>query len=272
MSDIHTPHIEELLPAYALGALEGEELRELEEHLAGGCDECGRQLALWQGDLEALAAAVPPVEPSEITRARVLRLAGAAPAAPAAPMPAAAPRRTSSWRMAAAAAALLALALWGLLGQVRMEREVQRLESDRERLRRQVEVLSRQVGTMRSEVLQAKQDLQVLAGPGVQAVTLAGLGPSPGAKGRTYVNPSTHDALFYAFDLPALPADKTYQLWFIADGKPVPAGVFAVDPRGTASLRVQQVADVARIQAWAVTVEPLGGLPQPTGAMVLKGA
>jgi anti-sigma-K factor RskA len=267
MSDIHTPRIEELLPAYALGALEGEELLELEEHLAGGCEECGRQLALWQGDLEDLAAAVPPVEPSEITRARVLRLAGAAPAAAAG-----APRRTSSWRMAAAAAALLALALWGLLGQVRMEREVQSLESARERLRRQVEVLSRQVGTMRTEVLQAKQDLQVLAGPGVQAVTLAGLGPTPDAKGRTYVNPSTHDALFYAFDLPALPADKTYQLWFIADGKPVPAGVFAVDPRGTASLRVQRVADVGKIQAWAVTVEPRGGMPQPTGAMVLKGA
>ena len=49
--------------------------------------------------------------------------------------------------MAAAASALLALALWGLLGQVRMEREVQRLEGDRERLRRQVEVLSREVGT-----------------------------------------------------------------------------------------------------------------------------
>ena len=268
MSDIHTPRIEELLPAYALGALEGEELRELEEHLAGGCEECDRQLALWQGDLEELAAAVPPVEPSEITRARVLRLAGAGAATPATP----APRRTSSWRMAAAASALLALALWGLLGQVRMEREVQRLESDRERLRRQVEVLSRQVGSMRTEVLQAKQDLQVLAGPGVQAVTLAGLGPTPDAKGRTYVNPSTHDALFYAFDLPALPADKTYQLWFIADGKPVPAGVFAVDPRGTASLRVQRVADVGRIQAWAVTVEPSGGLPQPSGAMVLKGA
>lgn len=275
MSEIHTPRIEELLPAHALGALEGEELRELEAHLAGGCEECGRQLALWQGDLEELAAAVPPVEPSEITRARVLRLAGASPAVPAAPATlamAVAPRRTYSWRMAAAASALLALALWGLLGQVRMEREVQRLEGDRERLRRQVEVLSRQVGTMRTEVLQAKQDLQVLAGPGVQAVTLAGLGPAPDAKGRTYVNPGTHDALFYAFDLPALPEDKTYQLWFIADGKPVPAGVFAVDPRGTASLRVQQVADVARIQAWAVTVEPRGGLPQPTGAMVLKGA
>lgn len=268
MSDIHTPRIEELLPAYALGALEGEELRELEEHLAGGCEECDRQLALWQGDLEELAATVPPVEPSEITRARVLRLAGATPEA----VPAPAAARRSSWKMAAAASALLALAFWGLLGQVRMEREMRSLSAERDRLRRQVEVLSREVGSVRSEVLQAKQDLQVLAGPGVQAVTLAGLGPTPGAKGRTYVNPSTHDALFYAFDLPVLPADKTYQLWFITDGKPVPAGVFAVDPRGTASLRVQQVADVARIQAWAVTVEPSGGLPQPTGTFVLKGA
>ena len=28
---------------------------------------------------------------------------------------------------------------------------------------------------------------------------------------------------------------------------------------------------IAQIQAWAVTVEPQGGVPQPTGAMVLKG-
>src|SRR6185295_18581786 len=111
------------------------------------------------------------VEPSEITRARVLRLAGAMPEPAVAR--AAAPRR-SSWKMAAAASALLALALWGLLGQVRMEREVRSLSAERDRLRRQVEVLSREVGSVRSEVLQAKQDLQVLAGPGVQAVTLAG--------------------------------------------------------------------------------------------------
>ena len=105
--------------------------------------------------------------------------------------------------------------------------------------------------------------------PGVQSVVLAGLGPSPGAKGRTYVNPSTRDALFYAFDLPSLPADKTYELWFIAAGKPVAAGTFDVDPRGTGTVRVERVND--QIQAWAVTIEPRGGVPQPTGAMVLKG-
>lgn len=265
MSTPHTPRIEELLPAYALGALDGDDLRELEAHLAGGCEECRRQLALWQGELEALAAGVEPVAPSDVTRAKVLRLAGGAETEPAAP-----PRRTPWW-MTAAAAVLLALALWGLLGQARMEREVRGLEAERDRLSRQVSGLEQQVGLARDEARRAQQALQVLAAPGVQSVVLAGLGPSPGAKGRTYVNPSTRDALFYAFDLPSLPADKTYELWFIAAGKPVAAGTFEVDPRGTGTVRVERVTDARQIQAWAVTIEPRGGVPQPTGAMVLKG-
>ncbi|MFL6237048.1 MAG: hypothetical protein ACJ76N_28215, partial [Thermoanaerobaculia bacterium] len=192
MSTPHTPRVEELLPAHALGALDGDDLRELEGHLDGGCEECRRQLALWQGDLEALAVGVEPVAPSDVARARVLRLAGAdrAPAAP--------PRRTPWW-MAVAAAVLLALALWGLMGQARMERQVQSLEAERDRLSRQVNGLEQQVGLARDEARRAQQALQVLAAPGVQSVVLAGLGPSPGAKGRTYVNPSTRDALFYAF-------------------------------------------------------------------------
>ncbi|MFY9826233.1 MAG: anti-sigma factor, partial [Thermoanaerobaculia bacterium] len=113
--------------------------------------------------------------------------------------------------------------------------------------------------------------LQVVAAPGVQSVTLAGMGPAPRAAGHTYVNPLRRDALFYAFDLPALPSDKTYELWYIAGGKPVAAGTFSMDPQGIASVKVESVPDVATIRAWAVTIEPAGGVPQPTGAMVLKG-
>lgn len=292
----HTPRLEEILPAYALDALDGEDLRELEAHLAGGCEECRRQLDLWQGDLEALAAEIEPVQPSDVTRARVLRLTGGAERSPAAP-----PRRIPWW-IAAAAVALLALALWGLLGQVRMGREVRSLEAERDRLLRQVETLSTEASLMRTEVreaksleaerdrlqrqvealngeksrmrtdvLQAKQDLQVLAAPGVKSVALAGLGPTPGARGHTYVNPVSRNALFYAFGLPAPAQGKTYQLWFIVAGKPVSAGTFDVDAYGRGSLRVDRVSDVQAIQAWAVTIEPRGGVPQPTGAMVLKG-
>lgn len=257
----HSSRFEDLLPAYALGALDGDDLREMEEHLAGGCEECRRQLAQWDLDLESLAASVPPVVPSDMTRTRVLRLvAGAAPAS-----------RRLPWWTALAAAALLAVAIWGVAGQLRMSGELDRLEGERNRLASQVEQLGREVTQVRGEAQRASQALQVVAAPGVRLVTLAGLGPSPEAAGHTYVNPLRRDALFYASNLPALPSDKTYELWYIADGKPVAAGTFAVDPGGIASVKVEHVPDVASIQAWAVTIEPAGGVAQPTGAMVLKG-
>jgi anti-sigma-K factor RskA len=261
MAAPHTPQIEDLLPAYALGALDGDDLRELEEHLDAGCGECRRQLDLWGRDLEALAASVPPLLPSETTRARVLRLAKAETPAP---------RRAPSWTFFAAAALLL-LAVWGVAGQLRLRSEVERLTAERSRLARQVDILDREVGLARAEARQAAQALQILAAPSVRSVVLAGLGPTPKAAGHTYVNPQSRDALFYAFNLPALTGDKTYQLWFIAGGKPVSAGTFAVDSRGTAHLRVEHVSRVEDIQVWAVTIEPRGGVPQPTGEMVLKG-
>ncbi|HEV7785402.1 MAG TPA: anti-sigma factor [Thermoanaerobaculia bacterium] len=260
----HSSRFEELLPAYALGALDADELREMEEHLAG-CDECRRQLRLWNGDLEALAASVVPVAPSEMTRARILRsTAGVAGAAPAPP------RRLPGWALLAAAA-LLAVAVWGVAGQLRMRGDLERLTAERNRLAGQVESLHREVTQAHSEAQRASEALQVVAARGVQTVTLAGLEAAPRAAGHTYVNPLRRDALFYAFDLPALPSGKTYELWYIAGGKPVAAGTFSVDPQGIGSVKVEHVPDVASIQAWAVTIEPAGGVPQPTGAMVLKG-
>lgn len=270
MSTPHSPRLEELLPAYALGALDGDDFRELEEHLAGGCAECGRQLALWEGDLEKLAASIAPVAPSEVAKARVMRLVGGSPAAAPAPATAPAVVRIPGW-MKVAALLLLALAVWGLAGQARMARDLRELAEERDRLSRQVETLSQEVGRIRTEAQQARLALQVIAAPGVQSVALAGLEAAPGAAGRTYVNPHSGDALFYAFGLPSLPRDKTYELWFFAGGKPVAAGTFGVDPRGTGSVRVERRIDPGQIQAWAVTIEPAGGLPQPSGAVVLKG-
>ena len=263
----HSARFEELLPAHALGALDGDDLRELEEHLDAGCEECRRQLALWDRDLEALAESVAPIAPSDTTRARVLRMtATAATAASAAPSP-----RRRSWWLPLAAAALLAVAVWGVAGQTRLRGELERVTAERDRLARQVAVLDNEVTLAREAAERASQALQVVAAPGVKSVVLAGLGPAPQAKGQTYVNPRQGGALFYAFDLPPLAQGRTYELWYIAGGKPVPAGTFAVDPHGAARVQVERVPDVASIEAWAVTVEPAGGVPQPTGAMVLKG-
>lgn len=266
MSAAHTVRHEELLPAYVLGALDGDDLREMEAHFAGGCDECRRQLDLYRGDLEELAAAVEPIVPSETTRRRVLRLAGEG-------TPAARPKPASRWAAVAATAAAAILLLAAGLGwrQARLGAELERLGAERDALARQVSGLDQQLGLARAQTQRMAESLAIIASPGARSIQLAGLGPAPRASGNTFVNPQRGKAIFYAFDLPALAADKTYQLWWIEDGKPVSAGTFDVDERGAASVQVERLAPAGTIQAWAVTIEPEGGVPQPTGAMVLKG-
>jgi anti-sigma-K factor RskA len=262
----HATRHEELLPAYALGALDGEDLRELEAHLATGCEECRRQLDLWQGDVEALAASVEPVTPSEDTRRRIQRLAGGS------VVPIRRPARSpiTRWALLAAAACLL-LAAGSLWRQARIGDELDRVGAERDRLAREVSSLDQQLGLARAESQRLAESLSIIASPGSRSIQLAGLGPTPQASGHTFVSPQRGEAVFYAFGLPAPEPGKTYQLWWIADGKPVSAGTFDVDERGSGSLRVEHVAPAGQIQAWAVTVEPAGGVPQPTGAMVLKG-
>lgn len=267
MTTLHSPRHDELIPAYALGALDGEELRELEAHLAGGCPECDRQIALWQGDLEELAASVPPVEPSPVTRERLLRLAGAGkPAARRAPL--------LRW-LALPAAALLALLMgwtvWSGIRQARLGGEVESLRAERDRLERQVAALDRELRLARNEAQRMAATLAILSTPGARSVRLAGLGPTPGAVGETFVDPRQGRAVFWAFHLPPPEPGKTYQLWWIGNEGPVSAGTFDIDARGQGRVEIDRVERPDEIQAWAVTIEPEGGVPQPTGAMVLKG-
>jgi len=69
-------------------------------------------------------------------------------------------------------------------------------------------------------------------------------------------------AALIADDLPQLPADKVYELWYINETGPRPAGTFTVDESGT----VQQVleGDMQAGDLVGVTVEPAGGSELPT--------
>jgi len=75
--------------------------------------------------------------------------------------------------------------------------------------------------------------------------------------------------LFAAENLPVLPANRSYQLWTIVGGKPVSHGVFELDANGAAQLLGEPAPGMA--EAYAVTVEPLGGVSEPTGPKVLLG-
>jgi outer membrane murein-binding lipoprotein Lpp len=293
MTSAHSPRFDELLPAYALGALDGDELRELAAHLAAGCPTCEgelRRLAAEVEDLAAAAAELPEslaAEAPEIlggVKRRLLaelprhpRLPELAPAPPAAfPSPPAYAARSGRsvlrWVPLAAAAVLALVAVWGLVRQARMGAEIERLRGESRQLAARAEALERRAAQAQAESQRLARTLSIIAAPGVESVRLAGMGTSHAAAGRTYVNVADRKAVFYAFGLPALGPDKTYQLWYLDDqDQPTSAGVFEVDAHGKAALVVDQSLPVERIQAWAVTIEPRGGRPQPTGPMALAG-
>ena len=77
--------------------------------------------------------------------------------------------------------------------------------------------------------------------------------------------------IFTANALPPLPASQVYQLWIVTAAGPLSAGL--LEPRRRRAARSSSPAPPRRSQpaAFAVTVEPAGGVPAPTGARVLVG-
>jgi anti-sigma-K factor RskA len=69
--------------------------------------------------------------------------------------------------------------------------------------------------------------------------------------------------------LPALPADRTYEVWLQSGRQPpVPSALFEVTARGTAEVAVP--ADLHGVTRLLVTVEPRGGSPHPTARAVIQ--
>lgn len=69
-------------------------------------------------------------------------------------------------------------------------------------------------------------------------------------------------------DLPRLPRDKTYQLWYIGEDGPIDAGTFESSAAAT-SWRVLD-GQMSAGDTVGVTVEPVGGSEQPTTDPILK--
>lgn len=101
---------------------------------------------------------------------------------------------------------------------------------------------------------QAEAVADILARPGAQVVQSDVTGG-----GRAVAVVAGNDAVFTASDLPDLD-DGDYQLWVVAEGAPVSAGVLDLSD-GAATASVSTVPEGA---ALALTVEPLGGSEQPT--------
>jgi anti-sigma-K factor RskA len=267
---------QDLLALHALDALDVSDARSFEEHLAG-CDACRAELIELRDSAALLAHTLTPAEPRPEVRSRLLasisaeRQPGrgaAARSTQAVPLKPRVERNiwTIGLRLAAAVAfvALLAgvIVLW--------RRDV--------RIRQEIAQLSRQANTQQHELVhdrdvlaRQREALALLNSPTAKKMELAGTKTAQSARGTFIYDQKTGRAILMAEGLPATPADKAYELWFIPKGhSPMAGRMFTIDASGHAMLPEQMPAEAMEGAVIAITLEPKKGSAVPTGAIYLS--
>jgi anti-sigma-K factor RskA len=249
------PQFEADLDLYALGALDNEEAQELASHLKS-CPECTHKLEEARVRVALLALAAPPQEAPRRVKGRLLKQIAGGPGGQGSP------RLAVFWQWAAPAMAALSLllAVWAVA-----------VRTENRELYRQVRDMQVKQQTMDAQVTRARAVLELLSAPDTARVTLVAGAAHPVPQGKVFYHPQK-GLLFYAANLPALASGKTYQLWLVPiQGNPISAGVFQTDNHGNGEVLLPQLPTGVAAKAFAVTVEPAGGVPQPTGPKVLVG-
>lgn len=125
-----------------------------------------------------------------------------------------------------------------------------------------------------ASVREVKQLRQVLSTSDVQVGSLRPVQSGIAARGHFFWNADSKAWLFYIFDVPVPPVGKEYQVWFITKKEgPVSAGLFTPDQADTGRVvATSPPQPFGKISAVAVTLEPAGGLPKPSGEIYLRGS
>lgn len=257
------------LDLYALGALDGEEKQAFEAHVHG-CSACAAEMVAAQERVSLLGLAAPPALPAPSVRESLLRRIRSEHSATAAPAPGiqAAPRivpprpRPFAWLtpiLAVATIAFASLAVWLWARNAAYLRQIDALQSQ-----------LASVQTQSRDIARTAADTDKLLGmPGTVRVGLKPMtGMHDGRVGVLYN--SDMGMVTCAGWLPAAPPNKSYQLWLVPmKGKPMSLRVFSGEWNEPMAMHVP-TGMVAK--AFAVTEEPMGGMPAPTGPMVMVGA
>jgi anti-sigma-K factor RskA len=244
----------------AIGAASAEEEQALRVHLES-CEACRRAREEFAEAATLLARQLDPVTPPGDVRQRIVgnvrddeddedrdeggRIVGS-------------PHRFNWWL---ATAATLFLALWGWreLAIRAAKTRIHDQEATIAQLTEQNELVAQQREKLAAE-------MTALADANTRTIALTGQQASPSASARVFLEPKARRALVFFYDLPANAKDKSYQLWIIRADQPKPqsAGVFDVSDNGRATVTVENLPVDTQIKALAVTLEPHGGVEQPT--------
>jgi anti-sigma-K factor RskA len=301
---VNHEELESLAPAYALGALDGEDLVQFRNHLQT-CESCRKLVSEHEETSLGLAFSLRPERPSDGLRARVLSEVRQS------------RRRRASFSRARVflAAAVLVIAVLGMLflrsrGDVgTLERAIaglyreadylrtenQRttgelsarrteLEGERKKLsdaletikardqglherKERIVALERQLEGNRADLARLEKMDVLIRDIKTQIFALTGGDPAKAARARVFWKGT--EILFRPSDLPALPAAKLYELWMLVPDKdPIPANLY--DGSGNVVKEYNKIpSGVEKVLGFALTLEDQGGADKPTSALYL---
>ena len=273
------------LDAVALDALDAVQRDAVLAHVAG-CEICRAELATLRATAAHLAYASPAIASAGGSRERIhsrlmdrvaadTRARGVISLRPPTPSIDSATRgrpggRDSGWRRAewlAVAASVLFFVTGALFANAVRDRQNLRDALQAELARGQSARASSD--SLRTVVALRDSMIAGLIGRDVAVVSLTASGAkAPFA--RMFWDTTHNTWTLVAHNMPALKAGRTYQLWLVTRTAKISAGTFEPN-NGDAVVRATYPLARNSLQAIAITEEPAGGVPQPTGAMVVAG-
>jgi anti-sigma-K factor RskA len=273
--------VKELAPLYVIGALDEKTTRDLEASLHVATPEQRRVVAKWLDVAALLPQALPLQTPPDYVKERVLtRVAEEAQKTPIEiaveestmkevaeraekkVLPFVQPRRaesrTARWILIAATALLAFTSAYLFKQNTKLARE-------RDHMARERDDLSRALAMSREEV-------NGIVSPWTKVIAMVGE-EAPQANAKVVWDTKANQWVIHIFNLPPPPSDKQYQLWYVTKKARISAWVFSTDEQGRTVLKLTLPTEaLAGLAATAVTLEPKGGSPQPTGKFYLKAS
>lgn len=286
MSEFSMAELRDMAPAYVLGALSADEHAAFERALATSA-ELAQEVATYRSVVTRIGTDTELAPPTAL-RARFLdRIATQrqastppTPVAPVAPAPearpmsvstggaAAPPRATNEkpkaerwWLTGVLAVGMAASLLFALQRNSQVTTLTASL-AQRDSLLRTKTVKLAQRDSALNTVLEAQRNLVL--------INLGAVENGPGV--QFFWNVKDRRGVLHAFNLKPAAPGRTYQLWLIKDGKPVPSRLFNADPDEHGLVwGIELPENTNGVSALAITDEPAGGSPQPTTTPFLVG-
>ena len=268
-----------LVPAYAIGALDAAEHEAFVRHLAG-CDRCTAEVREYTQVADAMARSVTQISPRPELRAQLLETLGRG------QIPNHKSQITNPKSQGVSPRWALGVGLWDLrtafqaalvvvavaLGvyTFSLRSRVEVLEARLDEASSLLATTERAMGEARAVAFQSQSAMSVLAAPDLARIDLVGQAAAPTASARALWS-RQRGMVFAVQNLPALPAGRTYQVWVVTAAAPISAGLLEPDQAGRGIAVFATPPDIAAPVAIAVTIEPAGGVPAPTGARYLIG-